>query len=278
VHFPPIPGIIDRLAPLDLAMARENEGPFHILITDDDPAFVHVLRRMLKNLSRSCELHWAKDGLDALDFLHRRNSHREAPTPHIILMDVDMPRMNGLRALRAIRNDAALSAIPVIVLSGAALPAVVRASYLDHANAFVRKTVDLDRLGELLRAIEAFWMRSAVLPPPDALAKGDNGISIASSCPEVEGCAMQASNLSASAHCAEHHRLMTGLGAAVKELLALHEQQFQAIVQGDAECNRFDLLIHMANEKKQEAKYAYLRHVESHGCSNIHAAANASGT
>ena len=70
---------------------------------------------------------------------------------------------------------------------------------------------------------------------------------------------------------------MEDFADAVKELLALHEQQFQAIVQGDPECNRFDLLIHMANEKKQEAKYAYLRHVESHGCSNFDAITNASG-
>jgi hypothetical protein len=56
-------------------------------------------------------------------------------------------------------------------------------------------------------------------------------------------------------------------GEAVQELLLLHEQQFLAIVAGDLESNRFDLLIHMANEKKQQAKYAYLQHVETHGCS-----------
>ncbi len=259
-------------------MARENEDFFHILVTDDDPAFVHALRRMVETISRPCELHWAKDGLDALDFLHRRNSHREAPTPHVILMDVEMPRMNGLLALRAIKSDAALREIPVIVLSGAALPAVVRATYLDHANAFVRKARDLHRLGELLRAIEAFWMRFAVLPHRTSLANSDMGTTIARKRREVDRPAMPSSDSTPSTHCAEHHRLMTRLGAAVKELLALHEQQFQAIIQGDTECNRFDLLIHMANEKKQEAKYAYLRHVESHGCSNAHAAANASGT
>jgi CheY-like chemotaxis protein len=164
-----IPAIIDRSskdypATLDLAMARENENLFHILIADDDPGFVHAVRRMLDIVSRPCELHWAKDGLEALDFLYRRNPHQEAPTPHVILMDVDMPRMNGLRALRVIRGDGALSGIPVIVLSGAAMPAVVHASYMEHANAFVRKPADLKQLAELLRAIEAFWMQFAVLP------------------------------------------------------------------------------------------------------------------
>jgi len=67
--------------------------------------------------------------------------------------------------------------------------------------------------------------------------------------------------------CEEHDRLLVGFGATVRELLALHEQQFLAILEGDSESSRFDVLIHMANEKKQLAKYAYLRHVDTHGCS-----------
>ena len=67
--------------------------------------------------------------------------------------------------------------------------------------------------------------------------------------------------------CTEQRRLLDLFGEAVQELLLLHEQQFLAIVAGDLESHRFDLLIHMANEKKQQAKYAYLHHVETHGCS-----------
>jgi hypothetical protein len=66
--------------------------------------------------------------------------------------------------------------------------------------------------------------------------------------------------------CEEHNRLLDEFGIAVQELLELHQQQYRAIVEGETECQRFDLLIHVANEKKQNAKYAYLRHVESHGC------------
>lgn len=72
-----------------------------------------------------------------------------------------------------------------------------------------------------------------------------------------------------TAGCQEHNRLLDDFGEAVRELLRLHEQQFLAIVDGDGECSRFDLLIHMANEHKQFTKYAYLRHVEAHGCSEI---------
>jgi hypothetical protein len=77
--------------------------------------------------------------------------------------------------------------------------------------------------------------------------------------------------------CEEYNHLRDEFGRAVEDLLRLHEEQLTAIVEGDTESNRFDLLIHMANEKKQEAKYAYLRHVESHGCSNFDAI-NKTGT
>jgi hypothetical protein len=72
--------------------------------------------------------------------------------------------------------------------------------------------------------------------------------------------------------CEEHDQLLVAFGEAVRALLDLHEQQFLAIIDGDTECSRFDLLIHMANERKQSAKYAYLRHVDAHGCSKHDAA------
>jgi hypothetical protein len=68
-------------------------------------------------------------------------------------------------------------------------------------------------------------------------------------------------------YCDESRRLLEAFGETVQGLLILHEQQFLAIVDGDLDCHRFDLLIHMANEKKQQAKYAYMHHVETHGCS-----------
>ncbi|HLK70197.1 MAG TPA: hypothetical protein VKU19_42500 [Bryobacteraceae bacterium] len=68
-------------------------------------------------------------------------------------------------------------------------------------------------------------------------------------------------------YCEEAGRLLQGFGEAVQELLRLHEQQFLAIVEGDLTANRFDLLIHEANQRKQNAKYLYMSHLEQHGCS-----------
>ena len=71
----------------------------------------------------------------------------------------------------------------------------------------------------------------------------------------------------APAYCEESRRLLNAFGEAVRELVKLHEQQLHAVVAGDLGANRFDLLIHDANEKKQNAKYAYMNHMEWHGCS-----------
>jgi hypothetical protein len=76
---------------------------------------------------------------------------------------------------------------------------------------------------------------------------------------------------SGPAFCLESRNLLDAFGETVQELLLLHEQQFQATVAGDQDSDRFDLLIHMANEKKHVAKYAYLRHLETHGCSKYDA-------
>ena len=73
-----------------------------------------------------------------------------------------------------------------------------------------------------------------------------------------------------SIYCEDARRLLNAFGETIHELVQLHQQQFEAIVQGDLESSRFDLLIHMANEKKYSAKYAYLTHVEHHGCSTFH--------
>jgi tRNA splicing endonuclease len=71
------------------------------------------------------------------------------------------------------------------------------------------------------------------------------------------------------AYCKEAKELLDALAEAIRELIRLHEEQFQALVAGDSDSQRFDDLIHMANERKHDAKYAYMHHLEIHGCSTI---------
>jgi len=267
---------------------------FRILVVDDNPADFYLFDRILSRLSSQCRVEWAKDGAEALDLLCRRKGKSNAAMPDLILMDINMPRVDGLQALSAIKSDPGLAVIPVIMLSTASLPAQVRKSYQAHANSFVQKPTNLNETEQLMRDIQAFWMDWAILP------SGETGGSLGSQSNVLTGtntgdgepvavpgweARSQAvkreesntasefprSECSSNAGCEEHRRLLDDMGEAVRELLHLHNEQFRAIVQGDSDCDRFDLLIHMANGRKQQAKYAYLRHVESHGCSNIHA-------
>ncbi len=268
---------------------------FRILIVDDDQAGTFLLRGLMQNLQLQYKLYFTRDGLEALDLLHRRGDYAGSPRPHLILLDMNMPRLGGLETLSAIKSDPELCVIPVIMLSSASPPHEVRRSYEAHAACYVQKPVDLERSAKLVKAIEDFWMDFAVLsggePAPDdgksieskdgstiQTAQTGFGSAIANGSVEVRSQATMSSNDSPAKNeatpanrngCKEHNRLLDEFGAAVRELLELHEQQFHAIVAGESECERFDILIHMANEKKQLAKYVYLRHLEQHSCSKI---------
>ena len=258
---------------------------FRILIVDDDRLGAGLLRTELEKLPLVSELHFVEDGVEALDFLHRRGMHRNATRPHLILLDVNMPRLGGLETVAAIKSDPELHVIPVVMLSSSTSPEDVRNSYRARANCYVLKPTDVGRSSKLAQFLETFWMDSALLPAIDSIRLEESappskiGPSIAIAAGEENKPAMQKQpgkreSVSAThqSRCEENERLLKEFGDAVRELLTLHEQQFLAIVEADSECTRFDLLIHMANEKKQHAKYAYLRHVESHGCSNQDAA------
>jgi CheY-like chemotaxis protein len=269
-------------------MAERSSGAksgniFRILIVDDDAAAAPLLREVMKDLRRPHELYFVWDGREALDFLHGRMPHQDAPRPNLILLDINMPRLGGFETLAAIKSDPELRVIPVIMLSTSHSTDDVRRSYQAHANCYVRKPTDLEGSVKLVQAIEAFWMNAALLVECDASqpAKTDAGPSIALESAEARSQAMRLRDLplgtaapSRRFGCEEHNRLLDEFGTAVRQVIELHEQQFLAIMEDDSECHRFDLLIHMANEKKQRSKYAYLRHAEEHGCSKFDAVNN----
>ena len=100
------------------------------------------------------------DGQEALDFLHEGSK----PTPHLILLDLNLPRMNGHEVLEIIKQDAILRRIPVIMLSSSAAASDVGHAYDLHANCFIQKPNDLDDFLNVMHLIEDFWMRLAKLP------------------------------------------------------------------------------------------------------------------
>jgi len=134
-----------------------------LLIVDDNPGQLKLVQALLQDLGLMHRCHYAQDGPKALDFLYRRTPFEEAPRPHLILLDLNMPGMAGCEVLRLVKSDSALCSIPVIMLSTSEALKDVDACYSEHANAYVVKPRDLESNLNLLRDIDRFWADKSVL-------------------------------------------------------------------------------------------------------------------
>ncbi|MFQ5923796.1 MAG: response regulator [Anaerolineales bacterium] len=142
----------------------ENGRPFEILLIEDDPGAVRLTYEALKMLEAPKKLHLAFDGLEALAFLRQEGRHRDAPRPDLILLDLLLPRRDGLEILTEIKTDRALKSIPLIVMTNSRDDEDIHLSYDLQANCFIRKPVDLDQFLEVFKSIESFWLSVADLP------------------------------------------------------------------------------------------------------------------
>lgn len=145
--------------------------PVQILLVDDDPVDVQLTREQLAHSKLRNEVTWAKDGIDALARLRREGQHAHASTPDLILLDLNMPRMDGHEFLNEVKNDANLSHIPIVVVTTSDEDADIVESYRLHANAYITKPIGLEQMGKVVRAIEGFWFEVVRLPP-DRMTEG----------------------------------------------------------------------------------------------------------
>jgi CheY-like chemotaxis protein len=139
--------------------------PFHILLVEDNPGDVRLIQEALKESCLPNCLHLAEDGVQAIAFLQRKQSHRSAPRPDLILLDLNLPRKSGREVLEEIKSDRDLRRIPVIILTTSQAEEDILFAYNLHANCYITKPVDLDQLFRIVRSIEVFWLTVAQLPP-----------------------------------------------------------------------------------------------------------------
>ena len=135
-----------------------------ILLVEDNAADARLTREALGDSKIANALHHVTDGTQALAFLRREPPYEEAPRPDIILLDLNMPRMDGRAVLAHIKEDAELKSIPVVVLTTSEAEEDILRSYNLHANCYVSKPVDFDKFIAIVRAIEDFWMTIVHLP------------------------------------------------------------------------------------------------------------------
>jgi CheY-like chemotaxis protein len=135
-----------------------------VLLVDDDDGDLLMIREALDSGTSAHEIHVAHDGQEALDFLRRQGKFGEAPRPDLVLLDLNMPRMDGRQVLAAVKTDEELRKIPIIVLTTSRAPADIVSSYDLHANAYVTKPMSLDDLTAVVKGIDDFFTRIADLP------------------------------------------------------------------------------------------------------------------
>ena len=143
---------------------QSTPKPIDILLVEDNPADVRLTREALKEGKVENQLNVVQDGVEALAYLRKQGKYREARRPGLILLDLNLPRMDGREVLREIKGDEQLMTIPIIVLTTSTAEQDVAGSYGLHANSYVTKPVDLDKFIAVIRSIEDFWLTSVTLP------------------------------------------------------------------------------------------------------------------
>jgi len=145
-------------------MVDENR-PVEILLVEDNPGDERLTREALKEGKVYSNLHWVKDGVEAMEFLRREGKFQNSPRPDIILLDLNLPKKDGREVLHDIKNDDALKRIPVVVLTTSKAEEDVLRTYNLHANCYVTKPVDLEKFIVVVKSIDVFWLTVVTLPP-----------------------------------------------------------------------------------------------------------------
>ena len=138
--------------------------PINILLVEDNPGDVRLTVEALKEGKVHNRLHITKDGMEAMDFLHREGEYSDVPHPDLILLDLNLPKKDGHEVLAEIKEDPMLKRIPVVVLTGSKAGEDILKTYNLHANCYITKPVDLEQFITVIKSINDFWLTIVKLP------------------------------------------------------------------------------------------------------------------
>lgn len=135
-----------------------------ILLVEDNEGDVQLTIEAFKEAKIRNQIKVVRDGEEALDYLRKQGNYADALSPDIILLDINLPKIDGKEVLSTMKNDPVLKTIPVIMLTTSSADADVQESYANHANCYVVKPVDLDKFMDVIRGIEEYWVSIVKLP------------------------------------------------------------------------------------------------------------------
>ncbi len=138
--------------------------PIEILLVEDNPGDVRLTREMLRGARMSNHVTVARDGAEALSILRRRGPHADATRPDLILLDLNLPKVDGFEVLAQLKGDKAYKRIPIIVLTSSKAEEDILKSYDLHGNCFITKPIDFSQFTSVVQSIENFWFVVVQLP------------------------------------------------------------------------------------------------------------------
>ena len=142
----------------------ENSAAIQVLLVEDSPGDVRLTVEAFRQVNPSIHLHVANDGVEAMAFLRNGGANVNAPRPDMILLDLNLPKMDGRAVLASIKEDDGLKTIPTVILTTSEAEADIRKSYQLQANCYLSKPVQLDAFEGLVKSINEFWLNQVKLP------------------------------------------------------------------------------------------------------------------
>ncbi len=152
--------------------SESTSEPIEILLIEDNPADARLTREGLKEARIVNSLHVARNGEEAIKFLHRRDGYAHKPRPDLILLDLNLPGMDGRTVLETIKDDRNLRSIPVVVLTSSEAETDILKSYEACANCYVAKPIEFGSFLGVVGSIEQFWFSVVKLPQYDGTSRG----------------------------------------------------------------------------------------------------------
>jgi two-component system, chemotaxis family, response regulator Rcp1 len=148
-----------------MILAIGGDGmPIQVLLVEDSPGDVRLTQEAFRDANTAIHLHVACDGVEAMAFLRREAPHTHAPRPDLILLDLNLPKMDGRAVLAHIKEDDELKTIPTVILTTSESEADIAKSYQLQANCYLTKPVQLDAFESLVKSINDFWLTKVKLP------------------------------------------------------------------------------------------------------------------
>ncbi len=144
---------------------NENLFPLQILLVEDNPGDVMLMQEAIKDYKLANQLIVVSDGEAALAYVRNEPPYEDAPRPDLVLLDLNLPLLDGRAVLEAIKNDDRTSTIPVVIMTSSDSEIDILRSYQLRANCYVTKPMGFDQFVEVVRSIESFWLTIVHLPP-----------------------------------------------------------------------------------------------------------------